>query len=336
MVDNYDYIQLLATKFAPTLESLVANSLGPRFTGRLLFSDNNQPIVYPNLKTLDITGPWYGKCPDTLSTDKHFVPFPKLRYLRWGVAYIFVDDTLFRGNYDTLEYLYLLLDSDSFDNLRKCGVLSAGKFPKLTHISVDNHMYHTAQVASDLLTSTVFGMITPTTRSLALEGNQILHQHIVNAIPASIYAENIQVLSFGRTHLNADKMFEIIRLLPRMTHFTCNPLNRDSKLDVQVNKPFPDWAYEKYYPLSTRLKCWVVVDTSIISIKFLVSLAIALAILCPNLSLVNIPNKCMDEYQREMNRVLGRRIYAKYAEDIKRLLYFELSTSRNSGNCYLQ
>ncbi|KAJ2549028.1 hypothetical protein EV175_004601, partial [Coemansia sp. RSA 1933] len=64
-----------------------------------------------------------------------------LRQLTWSATYIFTDDTLFRGNSDSLEYLDIRLDITLLNVLQKYQVFSSGRYSQLSHIAVrDSHI----------------------------------------------------------------------------------------------------------------------------------------------------------------------------------------------------
>ncbi|KAJ2346225.1 hypothetical protein GGH92_003702 [Coemansia sp. RSA 2673] len=92
-------------------------------------------LVYPRLLTLKLLGihrireKEYPAFPGA-------VPFPNLRHLYMEICYPFSDDTLFRGNSATLEYLNMELDHHSCPVLYEFNVFSPGSHPKLWCVDV--------------------------------------------------------------------------------------------------------------------------------------------------------------------------------------------------------
>ncbi|KAJ1884653.1 hypothetical protein LPJ81_007049, partial [Coemansia sp. IMI 209127] len=70
-----------------------------------ILDDGDKPIVYPRLETLKFSSRFNTEPDEKYRVDESVAPFPALRRLTWSSNYGFEDDTLFRGNSDTLEYL---------------------------------------------------------------------------------------------------------------------------------------------------------------------------------------------------------------------------------------
>ncbi|KAJ1908110.1 hypothetical protein LPJ81_000308 [Coemansia sp. IMI 209127] len=102
----------------------------------LILDDNNVSIIYPRLQILEVDNLDSSTNGSKLLIDKSIAPFPVLRCLKWNMVYIFEDDTLFRKNGGTLEYLDIEVDTELAAILQKHQVFADGKYSRLGHVSV--------------------------------------------------------------------------------------------------------------------------------------------------------------------------------------------------------
>ncbi|KAJ2778936.1 hypothetical protein GGI18_003991, partial [Coemansia linderi] len=71
---------------------------------------------------------------------KEVVPFPKLQYLFMKMDYPFADDTLFRGNSDTLEFLKIQPDIETMYMMDRCGVFTRTKCRRLRGVRISERL----------------------------------------------------------------------------------------------------------------------------------------------------------------------------------------------------
>ncbi|KAJ2331312.1 hypothetical protein GGI00_003308, partial [Coemansia sp. RSA 2681] len=96
----------------------------------LVQDDDGHYIEYPCLVTLKLH---QRELPSTVSrpVTGGVILFPSLRQLSIGDFYPFGDDTLFRGNAATLEYLHIMPRRKTYDTLRRFNVFTPTSHPKL-------------------------------------------------------------------------------------------------------------------------------------------------------------------------------------------------------------
>ncbi|KAJ2809596.1 hypothetical protein H4S07_003174, partial [Coemansia furcata] len=120
----------LAQRSRLTLQSL---SIGQPFYTDLkdfIQEPGGSYVSYPCLLTLKLLAMHNGDFGD-FPTFPGAVPFPSLRHLHMDVYYPFGDDTIFRGNAATLEYLKMKLDNQLYRVASEYNVFSRGSRPKL-------------------------------------------------------------------------------------------------------------------------------------------------------------------------------------------------------------
>ncbi|KAJ2442339.1 hypothetical protein GGF42_006988, partial [Coemansia sp. RSA 2424] len=96
----------------------------------LVQDDDGHYMEYPCLATLKLEQrEFFSTVP--LPVTSGAIPFPSLRHLSIGDLYPFGDDTPFRGNAATLEYLYIMPRLETCDVLHRFNVFTPTSHPKL-------------------------------------------------------------------------------------------------------------------------------------------------------------------------------------------------------------
>ncbi|KAJ2402364.1 hypothetical protein GGI23_000766 [Coemansia sp. RSA 2559] len=211
------------------------------------------------------------------------------------------------------------LDADTVDMLRKYNVFSKGKFPRLRSVHIQHDPDSHTRLSVEAFMELVFGMLSAKTQILSVLAKDS-YRHLVNAISACSFAENFRIFTLDETSLSLLEMLNIIRLLPKMTDFTCGFKGVDPELDVELGQAIPDHLFSQYYPLNHRFKCWHMRFSSGVTSKDVAVSAIALAVLCPRFTFVKVAINAND-YNKELTDALGSGKYDKHTERIMRLFY---------------
>ncbi|KAJ1665386.1 hypothetical protein GGF38_002986, partial [Coemansia sp. RSA 25] len=103
---------------ASTLQSLVLDCDHESLFSSLILNSDGSAVTFPHLHTLKLMGRAY-YAPWQLPVFSGIAPFPRLWCLKLVGNYPFGDDTLFRGNAATLEYLDFVLDVQAISILCK-------------------------------------------------------------------------------------------------------------------------------------------------------------------------------------------------------------------------
>ncbi|KAJ2557315.1 hypothetical protein EV175_001422, partial [Coemansia sp. RSA 1933] len=120
-----ELFSLITEKSAATLLSMNIRDSRLNNIRSLVFDRTGMPIVYPRLQTVEFSGGGDNDLSERFLVDKSTVPFPALRTLIWQSIYVFDDDTLFRGNGDTLESICMDLDANLARIQKKCNMFAA-------------------------------------------------------------------------------------------------------------------------------------------------------------------------------------------------------------------
>ncbi|KAJ2090561.1 Glycoside hydrolase 2 (Mannanase, beta-galactosidase) [Coemansia sp. RSA 986] len=155
----------IVDKSAATLESLFVKDFYFENVRSLIFNDMDTLIVYPQLQKFTFYGGGSSIAFEKICVDESLAPFPVLRYLHWSSSYIFEDDTLFRGNSDTLEDLDISTDVNLADVQQRYKIFSAGKYLRLRRVLLnDAHYYSSTVLSPELFIRFAATLITPATR----------------------------------------------------------------------------------------------------------------------------------------------------------------------------
>ncbi|KAJ2547849.1 hypothetical protein EV175_005055, partial [Coemansia sp. RSA 1933] len=245
-------------------------------------------------------------------------PFPVLRKLWWKAPYPFKDDTLFRANSTTLEYLNISSGEDLLDALQKrsdipnCGYLNVCDVVAKYQFEDDPE-----PEAYGVLEGFTAKFVSSATRYFWTD-IPYSFQNIINIIGTRSFAENIQDLTLEQTTLSLVQVIELVKRLPRMTRLSCIYGKVDAEFDGKPTRAVTDQLYKGYYPLSRCFKVYDLAceDESTTHTDICIA-AIALSILCPNFVHVSYPCGDIKSTHHELKRVIE---CGGYDESVERVV----------------
>ncbi|KAJ2336649.1 hypothetical protein GGI00_000712 [Coemansia sp. RSA 2681] len=121
---------------ASTLQSLVLDYDHESLFSSLILNYDGSAVTFPHLHTLKLMGRAY-YAPWQLPVFSGIAPFPCLRCLKLVGTYPFGDNTLFRGNAATLEYLDFVLDVQAISILCKHRVFTPASHQNLQCVKIE-------------------------------------------------------------------------------------------------------------------------------------------------------------------------------------------------------
>ncbi|KAJ2402667.1 hypothetical protein GGI23_000550 [Coemansia sp. RSA 2559] len=311
----------IVEKTAPTLESLRVLDYYATSAKLLVLGNNGKPIVYPRLQRLEYEGEDNTNHAYRCRVDKRAAPFPALRYLSWSALYMFEDDTLFRGNSGTLEYMSLIVDDNCIGILQRHGVFGGGKYSRLKHVSLaDSGAYYGRQPpVSDAILSFAATVTTAALEGLSLEC-EITFEELVGLLDSNLAGlRNIQTLGLRRVALTLPKVIELVRRLPNMARLRCDTILGDQS-HSNVNG-----MYKAHYPASQRL---TFLDLSHVygeDMEVVANLSLTLATMCPRFASALVPPDNAAAYRDNIRKAVASGAYADHRDKIQRFLRNTLS-----------
>ncbi|KAJ2658819.1 hypothetical protein IWW48_003806 [Coemansia sp. RSA 1200] len=305
-------------KSAPTLESIEYYESYSIETRSLFMDNEDEAIVYPRLRRFHFT---YICEPNTtikLLVDQSIVLFPVLEYLIWKGFYVFEDDTIFRGNSNTLEFLDIGIDASLFEILKKYRVFGPGKYLNLQHVSLSKlHYNEGATFAHGEFEQFAVSLLRPVTKYFGITAENL--SYLTDFMSKSPYRENIQVLDLISFMGTLDELLGIVRLLPNLIKLFSSSGTIECEPNTVEFREFVDGYNKKECFAKHRLQRWDVGLQYLDDIKFIAPTALAFAALCPNFALVCSQYK-IEEYKNKIKEVVACGRLNDYIEGTKRLL----------------
>ncbi|KAJ2755102.1 hypothetical protein GGI19_001916 [Coemansia pectinata] len=294
--DNCEETLRLARQNAPTLQFLVIYFSSVKDISSLIQDPGGSYVEYPCLRTLELRNDTEL---DTLySEDVMFswtelnisrfpvfvgaILFPRLRRLRVKMDYQFGDDTLFRGNAATLQYVDFQLFPAFIDSVSKLKVFTPDRHPKL-------HYVRTYQMVNYRIPN--FATAEEYVR-FALSVGPHAQVRKIDDLPYDADFQlfpplfegftDIRILSLSNTCLEFWDVVYLIESLPNLSYlYTNSPRFGRMPRGVTVRK-LPAYVISKYAPMSERFRCWHFVYGYDSRPNEMARCVLLLALVCPN------------------------------------------------------
>ncbi|KAJ2065513.1 hypothetical protein GGI17_000326 [Coemansia sp. S146] len=255
----------LAWLNASTLQSLAAQSF----------------VKYPCLHTLKLTE-YSSSNVRRRITFKVAAPFPKLRHLYFNLACTLSDDTLFRGNAATLEFLEINLDKPTVFLLNDLNVFTPGSHPKLKCVKVklmDDSLHFHFDTMARLMRYIL--SIGPEAPVRSIDGNIHFVKLTLDLAPLGD-CRSIQVLSLANLTLDLWRVINLIKALPLLSDLhTLPPSLGPIPAGVSLANLLAHMC-ANYSPMGERFRCWHVEEYYSGDAVEIAKCVLLLALACPN------------------------------------------------------
>ncbi|KAJ2580805.1 hypothetical protein GGH95_002397, partial [Coemansia sp. RSA 1836] len=250
--NDYQQVFQLARQNAPTLKSLVIRLLPYYDISDLIVDANGKYVAYPCLHTLELRQ----QKSTSMSAQQGFngaVPFPFLRRLHIEASYPFRDDTPFRGNAATLEYLKVMVRCQTAVMLKDRNVFTPTSHPKLNCVklgqitpfvrdqfaSASTYMHFALSIAPSALLREINHLGSPT-------------GGVASALALCADCSCIRVLSLPSTFLLLYSAIDVIKLLPLLTDLHVQSLGLGlPPANVELDE-LPTYVISHYAPMGYR------------------------------------------------------------------------------------
>ncbi|KAJ2467184.1 hypothetical protein GGI03_001703 [Coemansia sp. RSA 2337] len=325
----YQFIQLARVN-ALTLQSLVLESEHDIDILSLVQDADGNHIEYPRLLTLKL---WSVSNSINLKRPvfQGTAPFPILRQLRVFLECPFDDDTFFRGNSATLEWLDMQLDSLNAPMLRKYKVFAPGSHPRLQRVK----LWYNDDFGSELLaspTETIQFMYCIGSGAAVREHVQI--GHLRNYVPMSLSLGNyecIQVLSLLGLRSDLWSVIALIKSLPLLSDLHTSMPSLGPMPDGVTPDTLPELIISNYAPMGRRFRCWHLNNGSIDNHTELITCVLLLALACPNFDYAAPPVSQRELFMKRMDKDIGSNRFKPYAPRLCRLLFHGWDGKKDSA-----
>ncbi|KAJ2467503.1 hypothetical protein GGI03_001530 [Coemansia sp. RSA 2337] len=331
LINNFRCLMQLARQSALTLKSLVV-----RFEEPGDLSDLVRPkpgfAEYPCLRTLKLYKKTYLS---PLFIPQHLLqpnmdiaklpvfpgatPFPKLRRLCIDCNYPFGDDTFFRGNAATLEYLDIQLYPATVGIFRKHAIFTSTSHPKLQFVNIDLAQDPSVPSFGDAEERLQFMLSVAPCASVRKISGQIPKQ----VLPIFFDYACIRMLSVPDTSVDFWDVVNVVKSLPLLSYLhTRVPSLGPMPTDV-TPRMLPAYVIKTYATLSNRFRHWHfecqvkvggrVVQEAVKTDK--AALCVLLLILiCPNFCCINSVLYKNASFASQLHKTYGRPEFELHAE----------------------
>ncbi|KAJ2862195.1 hypothetical protein GGH94_004426 [Coemansia aciculifera] len=218
--------------------------------------DGSQYIEYPRLHTLNIHGSDAGQ----RRGFNDVVLFPGLQRLTLVSRYPFDDDVLFRGNGATLEYLKVVLYSETVGLLRKYNVFTPTSHPKLRACiySVRHNEPIAFDTASDYMKFAL--SIAPAASVRVLPYLREFGEPLVPTLSLLGNHASIQVLSMADINMSFWDALTLIKSLPLLSDLYAGYPTLDEYPQGVTEAALPEYVISNYAPMGKRFRVIVFND----------------------------------------------------------------------------
>ncbi|KAJ2061210.1 hypothetical protein GGI17_003245 [Coemansia sp. S146] len=272
-------------------------------------------VQYPCLHTLEL-GVGTTFKPTQWPVYPGAAPFPRLQHLAIKIEHCFGDDTPFRGNAGTLQYLDLNLSPKAVEIFKTYKVFTPHSHPKLHCVKLGE------RTASK---QDLFGTDTEYIRFLHSTGPNApvravagcyLNTEFVSLVPVFGEYTCIQVLELPSTPLSFWDVIELVKALPLLsdlhTYFLPTATLPDN-LPVYVRKT--------YSPVGKRFRCWRLATMPGQDFEFIAKSVLMLALACPSFDYAAVSAANRPVFMAHIKKPIRMDGFKQHAPRLQRLLF---------------
>ncbi|KAJ2751680.1 hypothetical protein GGI19_004329 [Coemansia pectinata] len=278
--------------------------------------DGGKYIEYPRLHTLNIHGSDAGQ----RRGFNGVVLFPGLRRLTLLSRYPFDDDVLFRGNGATLEYLKVVLYSETVGLLRKYNVFTPTSHPNLRACiySVRHNEPIAFDTASDYMKFAL--SIAPAASVRVLPYLREFGEPLVPTLSLLGNHASIQVLSMDDINMSLWDVLTLIKSLPLLSDLYAGYPTLDEYPQGVTEAALPEYVISNYAPMGKRFRCWHFQCSSMDDLDGAARCMLLLALACPNFDYVVVDIDHREWFTKDMRKQIAEPWFNLYAPRLQRLL----------------
>ncbi|KAJ2076000.1 hypothetical protein GGH13_000213 [Coemansia sp. S155-1] len=325
---NHSQFIQLAQQNARSLQSLkivphkVAPLCHPDISG-LIWDGKSRLTAYPSLLSLVLDLPYsldVTAAPPPQLMVRSFVPFPALRSVTVAEYYPFGDDTLFRGNSKTLEYLHMIALPDVILMLRKHKVFTRDSHPRLRRVFIlganGNLPEYFAGSSGNFLEFVL--SIAPNAAVRAVIGVQF-DSEIPRVLDLFSLHPSIQTLSLNGTNFTLLTVIKLVKALPMLSDLYSDYPMLDRSIAVFDWPAIIASSVKRYAPLNKRFKFWCFSSRGRLT-KEMVQCVLLLAVLCPNFNYAMSSGDNQMEFMLLARKIIASPGFKNYEQRLKRVL----------------
>ncbi|KAJ1925567.1 hypothetical protein GGI09_000542 [Coemansia sp. S100] len=315
-----DLLMQLARHNAPTLQTLKIYVGETESISKLIQNVDGSYVQFPHLRVLKIQqkSGWFSPQKPTFFGA---IPFPSLRHLSLSGSFSFGDNTPFRGNADTLEYLYLSLCPGVIGVLKERQVFTHGSHSKLqcAKLGLASVRPH-GQFDTDV--SFMQFVLSIGSNACVREFNSwLVSLPLRFVIPLLGECTRIQVLALPYTAMYIWDVFSLVKALPLLTDLHTRFSKPEAWLSDISDQHLPAHVIANYAPMGERFRCWQFAEFNDAEAKMAVKCVLLLALVCPNFDYAAVSADCRELFMAHMKKTISSNGYRQHATRLRRLLF---------------
>ncbi|KAJ2329313.1 hypothetical protein GGI00_003970, partial [Coemansia sp. RSA 2681] len=298
----------LMHKSAATLLDL---NIGICIPKALIYDAKGNAVIYPNLRHLKVFPRDYDRTVQRVLSPG-ITPFPALTSLRLSLTYPFGDDVFFRGNSSTLEYLKIIIDSETAIMLSTSSAFDR-PFRKLRRVDIgESHDFGDLAAIPKANIKNLLRNLMGAARGVRFSSALYL-ELLVTAAPRILGFEHVQDLHFYMAKLSLFDVIRVVGVLPGLTKLVCGINGVGSELGHIPAKDLPDHIVATYGTKGNSL-CELSTDLARgVNIMEAANFAMLLALACPNLSKIGSARVAPPPvYYAKITKSLGRKPFNNF------------------------
>ncbi|KAJ2261400.1 hypothetical protein GGI01_002310 [Coemansia sp. RSA 376] len=317
----------LARQCAPMLQSLRLWSNVHKYEeyldlSRLIRGDDGNCVVYSHLQKLILDNDLTMLQRPVLGT---FVAFPALRHLSIRNEYPFGDDTLFRGNAETLEYLRMHIHMSTSMILRELKVFTPFSHPKLRYVVTPGHSGFSANPVAANAEFLRFVLGIGTNVSVRVIDGVSHNQNIPSLLQKLGEQQSLQILTLNGLRFSLLDIISLIKSLPLLSDLRTGLPKLDSHLAGVPKAQLIETLCNSHAPMGRRLRLWGIGVRSQ-PMEEAAECTMLLALLCPSLDRVDIPSGQVEAYEVCVRDRIATPPFNQHEQRLQRLLLWERQT----------
>ncbi|KAJ2026013.1 hypothetical protein GGI06_000348 [Coemansia sp. S85] len=247
--------------------------------------------------------------------------FPQLRRLVVETDYPFGDDTLFRGNAATLEYLCIMIDPEILGMFKEYNVFTPTSHPKLRCANVGN--IHSL-VPSHFATSAEYVQfvlgIAPKLASLVIY-IRLSNPELQPVLSLLGSYTSVQVLRLPLTNVCLWDALSLLKSLPLLKHLqvmklAIGPMPAGVNVDM-----LPTYVSSTFKSAYKRFRNWSFDYYGNAPSKDIITCVLLLALVCPNFDHPVLEYRLHGSFMAQMKMAHASRGYEHYSSRLRHLLY---------------
>ncbi|KAJ2040875.1 hypothetical protein H4S03_000751 [Coemansia sp. S3946] len=254
-----------------------------------------------------------------------FVAFPALRHLSIRNEYPFGDDTLFRGNAVTLEYLRMSMHASTATMLKERRVFTRSSHPMLRYVVTHGaYGYSTDRIATNVEYMR-FVLSIGSKESARVVDSLSPNEDIPCLLQLLGEHKSIQILALNELHFSLLDIVSLIKSLPLLSDLRTGTPKLDSHLADTPRAQIVQTLSDSRISMGKNFRRWDM-ETSCQPMEVVVECVILLALICPSFDRADLRGVHLKDLVERLKGFIVKPPFSQHEQRLQRLLLWERQT----------